>query len=210
MTLYLVRHGETEWNLEQRRQGRADSSLTERGREQVRAGGRALRAELGERPDVRLCTSPIGRARQSARIVAHELGLQDSALEIDERLAECDLGDWTGLTSDQVEARDPGALGRREGDKWSFRMPSGESYVDLDVRARHWLAELSGARPVIAVTHEMLGRALCGAHLGLAPEQVLALRLGHGVAQRLTADEGGGCGRREELRDPRARPEDAA
>lgn len=195
MTLYLVRHGETEWNLAQRRQGRADSLLTERGVEQAHSAGRALCHELGPASGVRLVSSPIGRALGTARVIAAELGLDESSVERDELLAECDLGDWTGLTSAEVEARDPGALARRERDKWSFRIPGGESYVDVAARARRWLGTCD-IRPTIAVTHEMIGRTLCGEVQGLAPDRVLALRLDHGRVQKFSGST------REELVDP--------
>lgn len=195
MTLYLVRHGETEWNLQQRRQGRADSPLTRRGVAQAHSAVRALRFELGDASGLRLVSSPIGRAWQTARVIAAGLGIPQSSVERDDLLAECDLGEWTGLTSPEVEVRDPGALAERERGKWSFRMPGGESYVDLDLRARRWLLALDD-RPTLAITHEMLGRTLCGAARGLTPEQVLALRLGHGRVYRL-GDDG-----REELVDP--------
>jgi probable phosphoglycerate mutase len=192
VTLYLVRHGETEWNLEQRRQGRADSPLTERGVAQARAAARALHLELGKAPELRIVSSPTGRAFETARIVAAEL---DLPLESEELLAECDLGDWTGLTTPEVEARDPGALAKRESDKWSFRMPGGESYADVDVRARRWLESLDG-RPTLAVSHEMIGRTLCGAAQELSPDTVLRLDLGHGRVQKLERQM------REELVDP--------
>ena len=192
--LYLVRHGETEWNLEGRSQGRADSPLTLRGHEQARSAARALRLQLGD--SSRLVSSPTGRALATAEVAAEALGL---ALEQDPLLRECDLGDWTGLTKSDVEARDPGMLAQRELDKWNFRMPGGESYVDLDVRARRWLASLD-AGPTIAVTHEMFGRALLGAVLELAPEGVLALQLGHGRVYRIGEDGF------EELVDPEEPP----
>ncbi len=195
MTLYLVRHGETEWNLAQRRQGRADSPLTERGMAQAHSAARALCHELGASSEVRLVSSPIGRALGTARVIAAELGLDESSVECDELLAECDLGDWTGLTSPEVEARDPGALARRERDKWNFRIPGGESYVDVAARARRWLGTCD-VRPTIAVTHEMIGRTLCGEVQGLAAECVLALRLDHGRVQKLAGRT------REELVDP--------
>ena len=65
--LYLLRHGETAWNLERRLQGSKDSPLTTRGREQAAAMGRALAAELACEPGPTIfLRSPLGRTRETA------------------------------------------------------------------------------------------------------------------------------------------------
>ncbi len=84
MTLYLVRHGETEWNLEERRQGRANSPLTPVGIEQARAAGRVLRCELSTMRDLRLVSSPIGRAHDTALLIAEELPVDASRVELEQ------------------------------------------------------------------------------------------------------------------------------
>jgi broad specificity phosphatase PhoE len=95
-TLLLVRHGETDWNRDQRWQGHSDPPLNERGREQARA----LAATL-ESPD-RIYASDLARARDTAAILAERLRVP---VTLDERLRERGFGAWEGLTMAEIEAR---------------------------------------------------------------------------------------------------------
>ena len=183
--LYVVRHGETVWNLAGRRQGRSDSPLTELGVAQAVAVGRRLRRELASEPGVAIVCSPLGRARVTARILCRELGLRDSALAIEPLLAEHDQGSWEGLTSVEIEARFPGELARRAADKWSHVISGGECYAEVHRRAQRWLAERDPSATQVVVTHEMLSRTLLGAYAGEPPAAMLARAHPHGRIFRL-------------------------
>jgi broad specificity phosphatase PhoE len=169
--VYLVRHGQTEWNVQGRPQGQLDSPLTPTGIAQARGHAVALR---GEGVDA-IFASPLGRARTTARIIADELGLD--VVVIDD-LAEVHHGHFAGLSNQDIELRYPGALARRAADKYRWRFPGGESYADADVRAGRALATARGypARRPALVAHAMIGRLLQRHLLGLAPEEALALR----------------------------------
>jgi len=95
-TLLLVRHGETDWNRDGRWQGRSDTRLNDRGREQARQ----LAAKL-DGVDV-VYSSDLARARETADIVAQQLGLD---IQVDARLRERGFGAWEGLTSEEIEQR---------------------------------------------------------------------------------------------------------
>jgi probable phosphoglycerate mutase len=183
--IYVVRHGETTWNAEGRRQGSLDSPLTERGVEQAVAAGRALRQLLVARRDVVLECSPLGRARRTAEILCRELGWPETAIVIQPLLAELRQGTWEGLTPPEIDARYPGARAARERDKWSYVFPGGESYADVALRARAWLAARTPGADTIAVTHEMLSRTLFGTYYGLEPAQMLELSHRHGCVWAL-------------------------
>ena len=173
--IYLLRHGETVWNREGRNQGQLDSPLTRTGIAQVEAMGRTLRAEI---PDVRrwaIIASPLGRAWQSAAIVAGVLGLDPSEIEHEPRLMEFSFGDWQGRTFDEIDAAEPGAVARRKDDLWHFRPPGGESYADLSARVAPWVSTLKDWAKLIVVCHGGTGRAVRGRYAGLTPAQVLAL-----------------------------------
>jgi broad specificity phosphatase PhoE len=101
-TLLLARHGETDWNRERRWQGHADTELNDVGRAQARA----LAGELAAQPPDAVYTSDLSRARETAQIVAAELGLP---VVVDPRLREVDVGSWSGLTSTEISERFPGA-----------------------------------------------------------------------------------------------------
>ena len=104
--IYLVRHGQTEFNREGRYQGRVDSPLTELGLAQARAAGARLAALAAEEGGNWIIeTSPLGRARRTAEIIAQSMGLP--ALTVDPRLIEVSYGEIEGLTAAEIEARWP-------------------------------------------------------------------------------------------------------
>jgi broad specificity phosphatase PhoE len=169
MTIFLVRHGETEWNRARRYQGWSDSPLTARGVAQAEAIGRRLRA-LPESADAEIVASPIGRARRTAEIIAASLG-RTAPLRFDERLREISLGSWDGLGRADIMAR----MGARfEEFEWYFETPEGENYDGFAGRIAAWLKE-AGDGPVIAVSHGVVTRVLRGLYAGLPRADALRL-----------------------------------
>jgi broad specificity phosphatase PhoE len=171
--IYLVRHGETVWNQAGRQQGRLDSPLTPKGVAQARAAGRFLRTILPEGLEFVLETSPHGRAQTTAELIAAELALPVAAIRSSPLLMENALGVWEGLTAAEIDDRFPGARQAREADKWSYVIDGGESYALSSERARRWLAGCA-APVIVAVTHEMMSRAIRGAYASLSPAETLA------------------------------------
>lgn len=95
MRIYLIRHGETDWNLEGRLQGREDIPLNETGVLQANICGQALKGmDIGA-----IIISPLSRARKTAEIIAGYVGL--SELIVDNRLIERDFGELSGSTYDR-------------------------------------------------------------------------------------------------------------
>jgi len=132
--LVLVRHGETDFNVEGRMQGHFDSELTDFGLAQARR----VAPELARFAAVRLLSSDLSRAARTAE----ELGLVcDLPVKLDPRLRETDLGKWQALTPDEVERVWPGALATWRTDP-TWAPPGGESRVDVAVRARPVISEL--------------------------------------------------------------------
>ena len=173
----LVRHVETEWNAVGRRQGHLDSPLTKKGTAQAETLARLMRG----RGIDRIYSSPLGRARQTAKPVAAQLRLPVTVLD---DLAELDHGTLAGLTNSEIEERHPGELARREEQKYEWRFPAGESYSDADLRAGRALRRIDGdgaARPLL-VTHEMLARMIIGHLMGIPVEEALKWNLSHGEA----------------------------
>jgi broad specificity phosphatase PhoE len=147
-TLILARHGETDWNRENRFQGHADPPLN--------AAGRAQSVELAEaladEPIARVYTSPLRRARETAELVAERLGVEVEPLEA---LCEIDVGSWMGLTRDEVAERFPEGYA-----SWLERAPhgfeDGETYEELAARvlpALRTLAEVHPSATLLVVTH---------------------------------------------------------
>ena len=161
-TIYLVRHGQTIWNTEGRWQGHLDSALTPRGVAQARSVAGVLRSLLMPDDEVAIESSPLGRARQTAEVIASELGIDPATVVPSPLLMEHDLGQWAGLTMTEREARFPGATEERDRDRWNDVVPGGESYAGAHLRGREWLAAARHAPVTIAVTHEMISRNIQG------------------------------------------------
>jgi probable phosphoglycerate mutase len=167
--LYMLRHGETAWNLERRMQGSKDSTLTPRGRDQAAAMGRALAVELAREPGPTIfLRSPLGRARDTSFIVGSALGLDPAEWRDDIRLAELGYGQWEGFTWPEIEVDHPDAMARWRADPEAFCPPGGETHHDLRRRSAELLAEIaaSSVRTVI-VSHGVSGAVIRGLHLGL-------------------------------------------
>lgn len=174
--IFLLRHGETVWNVERRAQGRLDSPLTERGIEQARRYGERLRLMLNPADGYRLISSPLGRALQTATIIAETLGWDVKDIPTDEQLTEMAWGRWEGLTAAEIEARDPELWQARIDDRWTRPPPGGgETQQDILDRATAWLASIAPGSRLVAVAHGALGRAVRVAYAGLPPAAMLEL-----------------------------------
>ena len=185
MTILLVRHGETEWNLEGRYQGRFDSPLTARGVAQARAAGRLI-GRLADAQPMAIVASPLGRARHTAEIIAAHSG-KPRSVTFDDRLREISFGSWNGLTRSEIARRSPGIFAGRDRREWYFRSPDGETYEGFAARIVDWLDEWRDAALVAAVTHGIVSRVLRGLYAGLAREVALALPVPQDRVFRLDA-----------------------
>ena len=152
----LIRHAQSEWNADGRWQGQADPGLSEEGRAQARA----LAASLVETPLDVLLASDLDRARQTAEAIGRATGLIPV---LDPRFRELDVGSWSGLRREEIEARDPELLARFEAGEPDVRPGGGESRQGIRRRVREAAAELrelyAGSR-IALVTHLGVIRAL--------------------------------------------------
>ena len=82
------------------------------------------------------------------------------------------LGAWEGLTYAEIDDRFPGARQARKADKWRYVIDDGESYALASERARRWLTGCA-VELTVAVTHEMMSRAIQGAYASLSPAEIL-------------------------------------
>lgn len=178
--IYLLRHGETVFNRQRRLQGQGDSPLTERGIEQAWSMGQRLRSLLGDLSSLRLITSPLGRCRHTAALVADALGFDKDLIEPEPRLMEHAYGHWEGLTPEEIEARYPTVWRAREVDRWSVTVPGGENYSLVATRVQSWLDEVAEEDRLIVVSHGSSGRILRGLYAGLPREKISALSQRHG------------------------------
>jgi probable phosphoglycerate mutase len=192
--IYLCRHGETAFNRERRLQGRGESELTALGRRQAEAMADLLHDLIAreEPASWRIVASPLGRTRATAAAISARLGVP---VEIDERLVEIDVGDWSGRLRDDVAREHPELFKTPE---WFFAGPGGERYEDIMGRVGDWLADQAPEpeRRLIVVSHGVAGRMLRGAYAGLSRAEVLAqdvpqdaiFRLNGGQVDRLACE----------------------
>jgi broad specificity phosphatase PhoE len=150
-TLYLARHGQTDWNLAGRLQGMRDIPLNETGRSQAREVGGRLGALGVGGEHLPWHASPLVRAAETAQIIRDTLDHDEEDVMFDPRLQELSYGEWEGLTLAETRALDPEAITRREADKWNHVPPGGESYAMLTDRVAPVL--LACQQPSILVSH---------------------------------------------------------
>jgi broad specificity phosphatase PhoE len=175
MPLYLVRHGETRWNVERRLQGRMDSPLTLRGLEQIRRYGELLRDALPAGTEVAICASPLPRARQTAWLLAEMLEVTAERCSESELLAERYCGTWEGCKLEELVARHGDEV-RRWYKQWERPIGGdGETLAQVQERARAWLRLPRSTPHVVVVTHGILSRQFRGAYLGLDPDATMSL-----------------------------------
>ena len=187
--VYFVRHGQTDWNAENRLQGQADIELNALGREQATENGRRLAGLIADPQAFDFVASPMKRTRATMELVRAAMGLDPHAYRTDPRLVEVNFGAWQGFTYAELEQQHPGISGKRSLDKWDY-LPSGEgaeSYQMLYERIKPWFEELD--RDTVCVTHGGVIRALFrlvekisreeAASLDTPQDRVLRLRESH-------------------------------
>jgi broad specificity phosphatase PhoE len=123
---WLVRHGQTDWNLTGRWQGQASFApgLNETGRAQVQA----MRDQVRDGKLSAVYSSDLPRARQTAELIAEPLGL---TVTLEPRLREIDLGLWEGMRLEEIERKYAGELDKRTRDPFHSRAPHGESLQEV-------------------------------------------------------------------------------
>jgi probable phosphoglycerate mutase len=160
--LYYIRHGETDWNVARRLQGRQDIPLNARGRAQATHCGEILRDLLArdgrDAAGLDYVASPLGRARMTMELARAAMGLAPEAYMVEPQLAEISFGAWEGYTIAQMRERDPQGIVQREQDKWHFLAPGGESYKMVAARMGAWYETLT--RDTVAAAHGGTARGL--------------------------------------------------
>jgi len=174
-TIYLIRHGETEWNRIKRLQGWLDSPLTETGKAQARIMAGILNTEISDFAHINFYCSPLGRARQTADIICAELGWNFADCKIEDAIKEVNTGDWDGMSYVQIAEAFPEELDRFQTDGWKNAPPGGESYAMLAKRISTWLDGLPISKATVAVSHGIAGQVIRGLYLGLSEDQTVRL-----------------------------------
>ncbi len=160
---WLVRHGETEWSRSGRHTGRSDVELTDLGRAQARQLG----ARLADQPFVRILSSPMRRALDTARLAGFE-----ARVEVDVDLCEWNYGSYEGITTPQIRETVPGWT------VWTHAIPGGETRAEIANRVDRVVGRIRGSDGDVAIfAHGHVLRVLAARWLGLeaADGRLLAL-----------------------------------
>lgn len=166
--IYLVRHGQTDWNAGRRLQGQADVPVNATGLAQARANGEKLRTLIGRAEGFDFVASPMLRTRQTIEAIRAAMGLDPAGYRIDPRLIEVHFGDWQEHTFAEIDAKAPGSTAKRDLDKWNFVPPgiNAESYAMLMARIVPAMAEITP--PAVVVAHGGTVRSLFRAWGGMS------------------------------------------
>lgn len=155
-TVFIARHGQTEWNVARRMQGHQDSPLTQLGIKQAEWLGEAL---AGESIDVIYCSSSP-RARSTAEIIR---GSRDIAIIEQDAFKEINMGVWEGKSKDEVEETDPEQFFNFWNDPEHFAVAGGESFgeaSDRAVGALEAIIQKNRGRGILIVTHSVIVKLL--------------------------------------------------
>ena len=185
--LYVLRHGQTEWNVQRRMQGRLNSPLTAQGRTQADGHGAVLK-QLGGID--KLWVSTAGRTQQTAELVnAHLL----APVEFSEDLVERDCGRWSGKTLTEVEQEDGQGLSALRADPYGYRPGGGENLVDLSTRVAPVVQNIKNVERACVISHGVVTKALLQHFLQLSPAEVVRITHPNDLFFRLSFNNGGHC-----------------
>ena len=181
-TLVLIRHGESQWNLENKFTGWVDIPLTEKGREEARRGGEKIKGIQFQKA----YTSVLERAIETLEIILKVIRQKHIPVEKDQALNERRYGDLQGLNKEET-AKKFGAeqvhIWRRS---YDVAPPNGESLKDTAARTlpyfeRHILKDLKAGKNVLVSAHGNSLRSIVMKLDKMTREEVLNLNLGTGV-----------------------------
>jgi len=158
VTIYFVRHGQTDWNAERRFQGQLDIPLNDTGRVQAARNGAALATLIAEPAGIHFISSPLGRATETMEIVRRALALDPTDYRTDPRLREIHAGAHQGCLVDEIFGDGTAHAAAYAADPWNFPHPGGESYAMLSARVRDWLGEVR--RDTVVTAHGGVMRCL--------------------------------------------------
>ncbi len=189
-TLILVRHGESEWNRAGRIQGQVNSPLTDLGISQAIAISNYL-SGIFINQELKIYTSPLDRAIQTAKIIAQGIDCFGSELIIEERLNDFNLGEISGTFGwDKVAEIFPEQAKLRLQDPMRFHPSGGESGADFEARLRSLLEDLMDDGTLkLMVSHGIVNKFIRGILKNLSGKEMINLGESQNTIYRLEQGE---------------------
>lgn len=173
MRLVVVRHGETDWNVQKKVQGVTDTHLTSKGEAQARV----LAKRLAHMRVAAVYASPLQRAVRTAQILAEP---HDLEVEVAPALTEVSFGAWEGRTFEEIGRADPAQMQVWMTRPQDVQIEGAERIEDARVRIDAFVNELQerhGTGTVLVVSHALATKILVASLIGLPFERMHALRL---------------------------------
>lgn len=164
--IYIIRHGQTYWNLSKRLQGQKNSALTTQGEEQTKT----IATYFKNRKIHKIYASSLGRARQTARIIALHIGLEKKHIFTIRSLSEMNFGSLEGKLESEITVE----IEKFLADRANYKFPRGENYESVytrvvpviqDIRRKNLKAN------ALIVGHQAVNRAILGALLDIPKEK---------------------------------------
>jgi broad specificity phosphatase PhoE len=177
--IILVRHGQTEWNRNERFRGHADIPLNNTGARQAEATGERVAAEW--RPSA-IYSSPLSRAVATGQAITDHLAKSYQArvpVQAISDLSDIDYGDWQGLTPEEARLRWPMEINAWYVSPHTLHIPGGESLEELRIRSMRAIGKLIDHHPeenIAIVGHTVINRVILLGMLGLGNESFWRLR----------------------------------
>ena len=163
-TIYLIRHGQTDWNKDKIFRGKADVPLNEHGRKEAQALADHLKHV---RPDA-CYSSPLSRALETAETA---IGRRSLSVQTDEGIIDIDYGEWQGLQDAEVSKKFAEIYRRWHETPHRVRFPGGESLAMVKKRSLASLDRIRSSHPddtVFVVAHRVVTKVIMCAVLGLS------------------------------------------
>ena len=155
-TIYIVRHGQTEWNLLGKTQGHGNSDLTSKGIEQAEL----LADSMTKYPIDYIYSSDLGRAYQTAEIIGNKLNIE---VEKTEALREMNFGTWEGRIIKDIIEEDPELYKMWRNEPHLAKIPQGETLSQIKERTDAFIKEINekyDGKHIVLVTHSLCARIM--------------------------------------------------
>ena len=182
--IYLVRHGQTEYNSRGMLQGTLDSPLTQVGTAQIEKIGENLKNDYNSDIPIKTYISPLGRTIQTSEILNKYVNMDKT---IDETIKEVSFGQWEGGVIEEICKEYP--FVKSEGEfvpDWYFMAPGADTLEQTKIRASKWLEKVKNIDNVCAVTHGLFGRIVIGIYTGLSDSEMLSNYMKQGILYKLS------------------------
>lgn len=159
--IYLVRHGQTMWNIEGKRQGSLDSPLTLEGINQSLDVANILKKYVKDTNTLKIFSSPLPRCKQFTSLICEHISYKFEMVEFRNEIAECNFGVWEGLSEETAKKNYQEVYTERQNNKWDHVIPGGESYMQFYERVKNFISEIENINCII-VAHEGTSKMIRG------------------------------------------------